>query len=200
MDNYSFALVVRNLDFDDEVQVEALDCLHYDALASSSGGVQMVDVTVPGASPIDAFVQVMSDMRAARLEVERVMPDLVSVPEIAFRTERSRETVRLWAGGKRRSGFPAHLTYIGADRVWAWADVKEWLDAQGIDYSDSADEPLPYDFVEAFNGAFAQRRAKNTEGWLAPKTKAPVIHLEHRRRDARSPIVGGWTSVGRKPA
>jgi hypothetical protein len=55
--------------------------------------------------------------------------DLVSVPDIARRTRRSREAVRLWATGKRGPGGfppPAWLS-PGGERFWSWARVARWV-------------------------------------------------------------------------
>lgn len=55
--------------------------------------------------------------------------DLVSILEIARRTGRSREAVRLWAAGKRGPGdFPAPTWRSPAEeRFWAWTDVARWV-------------------------------------------------------------------------
>jgi hypothetical protein len=55
--------------------------------------------------------------------------NLVSLLEIAQRTKRSREAVRLWTVGKRGPGdFPAPSWQSpGGERFWSWPDVAYWV-------------------------------------------------------------------------
>src|SRR5215467_5094163 len=55
--------------------------------------------------------------------------DLVSLLDIAHRTRRSREAVRLWAAGKRGpGGFPApDWQSPSGERFWSWPDVAWWI-------------------------------------------------------------------------
>lgn len=55
--------------------------------------------------------------------------ELVSMREIAHRTRRSREAVRLWAVGERGPGsFPAPAWQSPAgERFWSWPDVARWV-------------------------------------------------------------------------
>uniref|UniRef100_UPI003F492B77 helix-turn-helix transcriptional regulator n=1 Tax=Amycolatopsis sp. CA-096443 TaxID=3239919 RepID=UPI003F492B77 len=61
-------------------------------------------------------------------------PQLLTVREIAERTGRSREAVRLWANGTRGpGGFPAPAGAAGRTALYDWAEVSAWLPAVGID-------------------------------------------------------------------
>jgi predicted DNA-binding transcriptional regulator AlpA len=88
-------------------------------------------------SPVDA-----ADAEAATLQLAdtittafpgaiavRVDQDLVSIPDIAERTDRSRESVRLLVEAKRGpGGFPAPVGTVGDGiRVWPWASVLDWV-------------------------------------------------------------------------
>jgi hypothetical protein len=55
--------------------------------------------------------------------------DLVSLLDIAHRTRRSREAVRLWAAGKRGpGGFPApDWQSPSGERFWSWPSVARWV-------------------------------------------------------------------------
>jgi hypothetical protein len=55
--------------------------------------------------------------------------DLVSMPDIARRSKRSREAVRLWAAGQRGpGGFPEPAWQSpGGERFWSWSAVARWI-------------------------------------------------------------------------
>ncbi len=78
-------------------------------------------------SAIRAVETSVPSLRVVRLEPD----DLVAASTIAVRTKRSRESVRLLAGGVRGPGsFPAPVAWInGRTRVWRWAEVARWFSA-----------------------------------------------------------------------
>ncbi len=64
----------------------------------------------------------------------RVLDDLMSTADIAALAGVHRETVRLWATGKRRAkDFPRPISVVRPDmKVWAASDVYAWLRSRGI--------------------------------------------------------------------
>jgi hypothetical protein len=58
--------------------------------------------------------------------------DQVTMLDIARRTGRSREAVRLWAAGKRGpGGFPTpQWVSPGGERFWSWPEVAEWISSR----------------------------------------------------------------------
>ena len=182
MEIYSVVAVVENFDLDDEAQLAGLDCLSYPALAGRTGGVTTIDGEVAADSPISALTQFMSDLRQAGVSVKRFDLDMVSVSEIALRLDVSRETVRLWTQGKRRSGFPEAFTVAGETTLWRWSDVHPWVMTQGIQVDDLL--PIPGDIVDPYNGALAQVRATSDEGWFTATTQPqrPISPLDHTRQ------------------
>lgn len=108
-----------------------------DAICASVGGFHTIDSPVLGSEPKTAalmFIGAIQMQLGAR--VLRVDRELVSVPDIAERTGRSRESVRQHANGTRGSGgFPSPVGIVGDGiRVWEWAPVFEWagLCAAGV--------------------------------------------------------------------
>ena len=63
--------------------------------------------------------------------------DLVAIPDIAARTSRSPESIRLLANGQRGPGeFPIPVGVLGGGtRIWKWADVSQWLEGHIVDYN-----------------------------------------------------------------
>ena len=91
--------------------------------------------------------------------VIRVEPDeLVTASEIAERTGRTRESIRLLAAGKRgQGGFPPPLRGMKSRiRLWRWAEVALWLAEREGDLTDPlVDEAHT---IAAINGALELRR------------------------------------------
>jgi hypothetical protein len=92
-------------------------------------------------------------VRAIRVEPE----DLVTAADIAERTGRSRESVRLLIAGERGpGGFPPPISHLKSrGRIWKWTDVARW-------FANELGEKLPLikeaDFISALNGALEVRR------------------------------------------
>ncbi len=64
------------------------------------------------------------------IRVKRVEPDdLVTISEIAFRLNKSREYIRLLTEGKRGKGdFPVPISGISnKSLIWSWVNVAKWL-------------------------------------------------------------------------
>lgn len=75
---------------------------------------------------------------SAALDIEKVpglraigvlCDNMVTLLDIARRSGRTREAVRLWASGERGpGGFPApQLITTGGEKVWDWEQVDQWL-------------------------------------------------------------------------
>lgn len=177
---YDFSIVVEDLDLDNESQNAALEYLPYDVLVSSSGGLVSIDVECDTLSPSDSVMRVYEDLKKLGITPIRIDLDLVSLSEVASRVNSSRETVRLWSTGTRRSNFPSHFTTVGSSRLWAWAEVQGWLVSNDIEIDESYRcVPLPVDVVEAFNGAFAQNRDRSDQGWIPATSPSPSLYLRH---------------------
>jgi hypothetical protein len=102
-----------------------------DAVLGRRNGVVVADFDRAspsfGAAVWSAVTQVeraVPGLRVARVEPE----DLVGISDIAARTKRTRESVRLLVEGRRGpGGFPAPAVWLAGDRrLWHWADVNGW--------------------------------------------------------------------------
>lgn len=97
--------------------------------------------------------------------------DLVGVGEIARRTGRTRESIRLLVEGRRRAGgFPRPEVVIDRRvRVWQWDAVATWLDTQGVisDNSVQRGGDERGRFLTAYN---ALLRAREPDGSLPPRS------------------------------
>lgn len=123
-------LVLENVDFSDESMDRVFEVFTDAVLADV---VDLITIS----SPIDAPDAETAAFRLIEL-VHEVLPeaipvrldqDLVSIPDIATRTGRTRESIRLLVEGKRGPGqFPSPIGVVGdAIRVWPWASVLDWF-------------------------------------------------------------------------
>lgn len=192
MEMYAISVVVTGFDMDSEFQNAGLECLSYDAIVSQTGGLTIIDADVTASSEVDAIVQLTTDLRSINVAVVRLDPMLVSVSDIAERANVSRETARLWATGQRRANFPDPVTIVGSSLFWVWSDVAEWAREESIEVDGA--QPVSHVFVEAFNGAFAQKRASvGDEGWMQPTMPSPLAHVQQRQR--RPKVTNDWYVV-----
>jgi len=111
------------------------DRLHDVLLGVPSGSDGLFEADFERVAPrfADAVLSALTDLQDAFPEAEllRVKPDdLVTLSGIAERTNRSHESVRLLAAGKRGpGGFPREASGIGAKtKVWRWHEVVDWLE------------------------------------------------------------------------
>jgi hypothetical protein len=132
-ETYEFTLLVAGADLQTD---EALNSLAEagcdDATVGSSGGVQHLDFDREGSSYLAAVMSAISDVEAAvpGARVIRVLPDeYVSLVEIADRTGRTRESVRLLSIGERGPrAFPLPAAREAErNKLWRWTEVAAWF-------------------------------------------------------------------------
>jgi len=151
---FEFTIAVLGLDLDSEFHNAGLECLDYVAVAGRTAGIVQVDVEITSESAASAVERAVGDLLGLNVTPRRIELDLVNTSDIAERLGKNRETVRLWAQGERRGGFPAAYAIISASPVWAWADVHEWAVQTGLLVDGAV--PVPVTVAEAFTGSFAQ--------------------------------------------
>jgi hypothetical protein len=131
-----------------------------DALFGRRGTVFYADFDREADSFGEAVLSAVHDVESAvpGLKVTRVEPEeLVSASQIAVRTKRTRESIRLLIEGKRGpSNFPAPALWLSSSRkLWRWTDVADWftswLETPVSDIQTAA-------FVASVNAALALRR------------------------------------------
>ncbi len=183
MPSYTVSVVIEGVDLTDNI----LDLLFQeleDAVPSSVDGA--VRVTAPVEAPddrsaalalIDQLVAVMRDATPVRLD-----QDLVSIPDIAVRTARTRESIRLLVEGKRGPGqFPTAIGTVGDGiRVWPWSVVVSWF-RQSLreDLGEHVVSPQTAALVDAYLGGKV-RRPGSVAAARRPKQNAPKGKIQNR--------------------
>lgn len=101
-----------------------------DATESEVDGVVRVSFSRRARTFAEAVHAALGDLRKCGLRAGRVeTEELVSAAEIAERTGRSRESVRLLIEGRRGLGdFPRPAHTVGRRfRLWRWPQVERWF-------------------------------------------------------------------------
>lgn len=133
MPAYHFTLIVEGPDLQGDELADALyESGCDDALVGRSHGVQYLDFDREAASPEHAVLSAVADVeRIGNVEVVSIADaGLVSMAEIAARTGRTRESVRLLIEGERGpGGFPAPATDPRSRyRLWRSPEVSRWFE------------------------------------------------------------------------
>ena len=147
MKTWEFTLIVSGRDITHFEVFEALfDAGCHDALIGQSNGVQYLDFDREGANLEEAVASAVADVESVPgMAVTRfVNADLVTMTEIAERSNRSRESVRLLIEGKRGpGGFPVSVSNPKRpNRLWRWADVEHWLLANEFESASITEDPI----------------------------------------------------------
>lgn len=133
MEAFSFTLLLDGPSvFEPAVLQALLEAGCDDALFGERHGVQYADFERDAGTYVGAVTSAIRDIESTvrGLCVTRLEPEeLVGVSDIALRSGRSRESIRLLAEGQRGPGaFPRPLACIGANRfLWRWPEVARWL-------------------------------------------------------------------------
>jgi hypothetical protein len=147
-------------------------------------GVQPGDVLEEIASAIDVI-----ETAGVGAVVVRVEPDdQVSIGDIAERTERTNESIRLLVNGQRGpGGFPTPAARVGTgrSRLWRWADVVAWFHQYEPDRFND-DVSRFWAVIAAVNDLLRQRTWVNRSDPVAEEVRAalepalrracPVLH------------------------
>lgn len=160
---HEFTLIVEGADLQDDASIEALFAAGCDdATVGRVGGVQYLDFdreaeSLPSAvtAAAHAIEVAVPGARVVHLEPD----DLVSMADIAERTGRTRESVRLLVTGERGpGGFPAPATHFRRrHRMWKWQQVAVWF-ARALNEPQVAGDPGTAQFITAFNAGLAWRQ------------------------------------------
>lgn len=148
MSTHHFTLIVDGPDIQSDAVMDALyEAGCDDALIGRADGIQYVEFDREAVGVLEAVLSAVADIeRVDGVEVVRIADaGLVSMADIARRTGRTREGVRLLVTGARGpGGFPPPVTDPRSrDRLWRWSDVERWLAASlGEETAAMADHAL----------------------------------------------------------
>ena len=131
---FEFTIIADGLDPQDE----GFEALFYDAgcddaLVSFQKGHILVDFAREAASLEEAIASAVEHVMATGATIERVEPDpLVSLADIAARSNMTRAAITNYFKGYRGENFPAPVARVTtASPLWDWSDVSIWLYRHG---------------------------------------------------------------------
>jgi hypothetical protein len=134
MKTYEFSIIASGLDpRADDFESRFYDAGCDDATVSFQMGHTIVDFAREAPSAETAIASAIAAVQTAGATVDRIEPDpLVTLAEIAARTDMTRAAITQYAKGQRGSGFPAPAVRVtSGNPLWSWATVAGWLFRRG---------------------------------------------------------------------
>jgi len=133
METYTFTLIVEGPDLQAEGMIDSLfEAGCDDSLVGSVDGVQYVEFDREAESLEQAVLSAVDDLESVEgvMVVRLADAGLISMADIAARTGRTRESVRLLISGERGpGGFPPPVTDPRSRyRLWRVVEVEQWFD------------------------------------------------------------------------
>ncbi len=129
---HHFTLIVEGSDLQSDENIDALfEAGCDDATVGRIDGIQYVDFNRDAPGLAEAIISAVGAIEQVEGAYVTRIADagLVSMADIAKRTGRTRESVRLLVAGARGpGGFPAPVTDPRSRyRLWRWPDVAQWF-------------------------------------------------------------------------
>jgi hypothetical protein len=114
------------------------------------------DVHREASNLVEAVLSAVTDIESVPgltvLGVEN--QELVGLADIAWRLDRTAESIRLLASGRRRSGFPPPAVRRQRGQLWRWSEVAAWAN----EHLDADFDPDEADLIAAINATLQIRR------------------------------------------
>jgi hypothetical protein len=127
MSTYWFALEIGPVDLEEASERLYSICGDGQLAGDQQGGSIIFSREAPNA--IMAILSAIDDSERAELSVTGVMEDMVTVEDIAEKTDRTGQAVGHWITGERGPGdFPPPVIYRSSRiKLYSWAQVSRWL-------------------------------------------------------------------------
>ena len=179
MSSYQFTLIVEGPDLQSDTVVDALfDAGCDDALVGRTDGIQYLDFDRDGPNPETTILSAIADVeRLPGVEVIRIAGcGLVSMADIATRTRRSRESIRLLVTNERGpGGFPAPVTDPRTRyRLWRWSEVRRWFETN---YATSLVQPHDQGYEQVASAINASLELRHYGRFIRPEQRARLHQL-----------------------
>ena len=130
MNKYHFTIIASGLDPEaDDFEDRFFEAGCDDATISVQKGATILEFTREAKSFPHALVSAFQDVQKAGARVVHFEPDhLVSMADIARRTDMSPAAISLFVKKERGKDFPAPVAKVTTDNpLWDWVDVARWM-------------------------------------------------------------------------
>jgi hypothetical protein len=130
MKTFEFTVIITGQDIEDDDFIDAVfEAGCDDSTLSLQKGVIIADFTRESVSFSRAVIQACQQLQSTGATIERVEPDhLVSLSEIAERSNLSRQAISLYIKGDRQDHFPGPAAKVTSKHpLWDWHEVTQWL-------------------------------------------------------------------------
>jgi hypothetical protein len=156
MSDYSFALLIDGPLTEERVRgLYEAGCDDMTFQGNESGH-SSADVHREASNLVEAVLSAVTDIESVPgltvLGVEN--QELVGLADIAWRLDRSMESVRLLASGRRRSGFPLPAVRRRRGQLWRWSEVAAWAN----EHLGTHFDPDEAELIAAINATLDLRR------------------------------------------
>lgn len=134
MKKYEFSVIASGLDPEaEDFEARFYDGGCDDAIVSFQKGHVIIDFTREAGSVDAAISSAIENVLAVGAKVDRVEPDpLVSLSDIAARTDLTRAAMSLYAKEQRAKGFPSPIAKVtSSSSLYDWQAVSVWLCLHG---------------------------------------------------------------------
>jgi hypothetical protein len=182
MNEFEFTIVASGLDPSaDDFADRFYDAGCDDATVSFQKGRIIVDFAREAISLEAAIASAVANVETAGATVERIEPDpLVSLSDIAARTDLTRSAVSNYASGLRGQGFPAPVARVTSESpLWHWIEVAQWLYDQKRVGLDVVMHSFTIDQANLVLDAGYQDFSKELHGRIVGEMDQQTGHLVH---------------------
>jgi hypothetical protein len=187
---FEFRLVVSGLDLDDADGLNSLISAFDDdaSVGGTTTDLAEVLITAAGDDPIATVHRAVATLlkHVPGAAVDRLDEDLVGISDIAQLAGKTRESIRLYADGKRgRGGFPPPMGVVGDSvRVWRWSDVDPWL-RENVDFAFPT-RPVPSWAIDQINASLRSVDQSIDQAKATGRVRPRVAKAPSRRSSSRS--------------
>lgn len=132
MTEFCIELLFTRLNLDEESILAALAKANVITAEPFENATTRITAAIEAPNAIRGAATLITELRHSLPDAKPVTTfrNLVNITDIAEQAGVTREAVRHWATGARRSGqFPEAVGCVGSQKIWEWTSIHLWLRA-----------------------------------------------------------------------
>jgi hypothetical protein len=174
MKTFEFTIIASGLDPDaDDFEDRFFEAGCDDTTIAFVKGRIVIEFAREARNFSHALLSAIRDVQSAGAAIEHIEPDyLVSLSDIAERSNLSRAAVSLYAKGERGENFPAPVARVTSESpLWDWVHVARWMYSRG---SISLEDLIQAKIVRDANRAVIQSNGRIENSGFARRVLAEL--------------------------